>query len=140
MDRQELLKRVRDSCPPWGYESKYPKLFGKYGLTVGGMCEKWIWFEEDNLTEYAKNRGCLPLTSATNKELLEMWGLSNYDWLEKYKEWYHRETCKSNKLDWFIGECERNYFGYDKNGYTSEAIDRIFDSIFKILDKHFNKK
>lgn len=54
--------------------------------------------------------------------------------LDKYQQWYDKSKEKSSRLDRFIGECERRYFGYDKDGYTDKTIDRIFNSIFEILD------
>lgn len=103
-------------------------------MTIGGFCDGWHWLEEENITEYARKQGCLPLTDATDNELLEMWAIADNYWLSKYKEWYKRSKEKSSKLDGFIGLCERKYFGYDKDGYTDKTIDRIFNSILEILD------
>lgn len=136
MERDKLLNKVRHCTPNLGWEDKYPDLYGKYGMTICGICEYWHWFEEDNITDYAIEHGHLPLTDATDNELLEMWAIADNYWLQKYTEWYKRSTEKSSKLDRFIGECERKYFGYDKDGYTDKTIDRILNSIFKILDSN----
>ena len=134
MTREELLNKVRKCTPDYGWESEYPDLYGKYGMGVYGVCDYWHWFEEDNITDYARANGHAPLTDATNEELLTMWAIADSYWLSKYKEWYSRSEEKSRKLNMFIGECERKYFGYDEDGYTDKTIDRIFNSIFNILD------
>lgn len=66
-----------------------------------------------------------------------MWAIASDYWLNKYKVWYRKSEEKSSKLDQFIGRCERDYFGYDKEGYTLKTIDRIFNSIIEVLNKHF---
>lgn len=134
MNRDELLNKVRKCTPQLGWDNKFPNLYGKYGMTISGICDGWHWFEEDNITNYSRQKGHLPLTDATNEELFEMWALADNYWLNKYKEWLRRAEEKSSKLDRFIGKCEKNYFGYDINGYTNNTIDRIFNSIFEILD------
>ena len=134
MDRFELLNKVRNCTPQLGWDDKFPNLYGKYGMTICGICDCWHWFEEDNITDYSREHGCLPLTDATDIELLEMWAIADSYWLGKYKEWLKRSEEKSSKLDGFIGKCEREYFGYDDDGYTDKTIDRVFNSIFEILD------
>ena len=74
------------------------------------------------------------MTDATDEELLKMWATADHYWLNQYQQWYYKSEEKSSKLDRFIGECERKYFGYDEAGYTDQTIDRIFNSIFEILD------
>lgn len=108
--REELLNKVRNCIPDLGWDHVYPDLFGKYGMTICGICDDWRWFEEDNVTEYARKQGCLPLTDATDVELLEMLAMTNNYWLSKYEEWYKRSEEKSSKLDRFIGVCESKYF------------------------------
>ena len=76
----------------------------------------------------------MPLTEATDIELFEMWALADHYWLNKYRGWNKRSEEKSSKLDEFMGKCARKYFGYDEDGYTDKTIDRIFNSIFEILD------
>lgn len=136
MNREELLNKVRSCTPNLGWDSKYPNLYGKYGMTVCGICDYWHWFTENNITDYAREHGNLPLTDATDTELLEMWAIAANYWLNKYQEWYYLSQEKSSKLDRFIGECERIYFGYDEDGYTDKTIDRIFRSIFEVLNEH----
>lgn len=139
MDREELLQKVRN-CTPWlGAESDYPDLFGKYGMGVYGICEGWYWFEENKISNYARECGHLPLTDASDNELLTMWALADNYWLNKYQEWSLLYKKKCDKLNMFIGECERRYFGYDEDGYTDKTIDRIFKSVFEILDETFKR-
>ena len=140
MNREELLDKVRNCTPGLGWESEYPDLYGKYGMGVYGICEYWYWFTEDNITDYARKNGHLPLTDATDSELLEMWAIADNYWLNQYKDWYHKEQDKSFKLHMFIGECERKYFGYDEYGYTDKTIDRILSSALEILDKNFKEQ
>ena len=135
MTREELIHKVQRCTPALGWEFEYPNLYGKYGMTIFGIYDGWCWFTKDNITDYARARGCLPLTDATDTELLEMWAIADYYWLNKYKKWYEESKNKSVKLDRFIGECERGYFGYDAEGYTDKTIDRIFNSIFEVLDE-----
>lgn len=140
MDREELLNKVRNCIPQLGWDSVYPDLYGKYGITVSGIYDGWHWFEEDNITEYARQHGCLPLTDASDIELLTMWAIADNYWLNKYKKWYKRSEEKSSKLDEFICKCEIKYFGYDEDGYTDKTIERIFKSVFDILDKQYHNK
>lgn len=140
MDREELLNKVRNCTPQLGWDSVYPDLYGKYGITVSGMYDGWHWFEEDNITEYARQHGCLPLTDASDIELLTMWAIADNYWLNEYKKWYKRSEEKSSKLDRFMSKCERKYFGYDEDGYTDKTIERIFNSVFDILDKQYHNK
>ena len=140
MDREELLGKVRNCSPQLGADLIYSDLYGKYGYTMCGICDGWRWFEEDNITETVRENGCLPLTDASDIELLTMWAIADNYWLNQYKEWYDRSKEKSSKLDRFIGECERRYFGYDKEGYTDKTIERIFNSVFKILDSNIKGK
>lgn len=140
MNREEILNKVRRCTPQLGWEFVYPDLYGKYGMTTCGIYEGWYWFEENNITDYSRKRGCLPLTDASDIELLTMWAIADNYWLNKYKEWLKRSEEKSSKLDRFIGECERKHFGYDEDGYTDKTIERVFDSIFKVLADQNNTK
>lgn len=135
MTREELLYKVRHCTPDLGWDFEYPNLYGKYGMTISGIGDSWHWFEEDNISDYARQHGHLPLTDATDIELFEMWAMADNYWLNKYREWYAKSESKSSKLDRFIGQCESKYFGYDENGYTDKTIDRIFNSIFEVLDE-----
>lgn len=134
MDRTELLNKVRNCTPQLGWDDKFPNLYGKYGMTICGICDSWHWFEEDSITDYLRQKGRLPLTDAADIELFEMWALADNYWLNKYKGWLKHSEEKSSKLDSFIGKCEREYFGYDADGYTDKTIDRVFNSVFEILD------
>ena len=135
MTREELLCKVKHCTPGLGWDFEYPNLYGKYGMTISGICDYWCWFTEENITDYAREHGHLPLTDATDMELFEMWATADNYWLNQYQEWYDASENKSAKLYKFIGECERRYFGYDADGYTDKTIDRIFNSIFEVLDK-----
>lgn len=139
MNREELLNKVRNSTPYYTFNTDYPNLFGKYGTMVTGICDYWLWYEEGKLSEYALEKGFRPLTDATDNELLEMLAITNEYWSNCYKKWYEESKRKSSKLDSFIGRCEKDYFGYDEDGYTDKTIDRVFNSIYEILDEHFLK-
>lgn len=139
VNREDLLNKVRQCTPDLGFDEKYPQLFGIYGITAGGLYDGFHWFD-DKLTDYGRKCGCKPLTEATDAELLEMWAITQDYWLGEYKEWLERSKEKSSKLDHFIGDCERMYFGYDEDGYTDETIDRVFNSIKEILDDYINNK
>lgn len=93
MTRLALLGKVRQSAPALGWDDKYPYLFGKYGKTVCGICDGWHWFD-GHITDVARSRGCLPLTDASDAELLEMLAITQDYWLEKYKEWLKRAEGK----------------------------------------------
>ena len=90
MNREELLDKVKKCVPDLGFDNKYPQLFGVYGMTVGGICDGFYWFD-DKLTDYGRQCGHKPLTEATDMELLEMWAITQDYWLGKYKEWLRRE-------------------------------------------------
>lgn len=137
MDREELLTKVRHCTPDLGWDSLYPALYGRYGMTISGLYDDWYWFEEDNINDYALAHGKLPLTDATDIELLTMWAIAADYWASKYAQWHRQSEEKSSKLDKFIGECERKYFGYDHDGYTDKTIKRIFNSIFSVLDNEY---
>lgn len=139
MNRDDLLKAVRKSTPPQTAGGDYPNLFGKYGVMTCGICEYWHWFEKGKITESALQKGFRPLTDATDSELLEMLAITNGYWLDYYKKWLEKSEEQLHKLHSFVGKCDRDYFGYDINCYTDEAIDRIFNSIYEILDEHFLK-
>ena len=95
MTRLALLDKVRQSAPALGWDGKYPYLFGKYGMTICGIYDGWRWFEKDNITDAARSCGCLPLTDASDAELLEMFAITQDYWLEKYEEWLKRAEDKS---------------------------------------------
>jgi hypothetical protein len=100
-------------------------LFGKYGYGLYGICDGFNWTDE--------------LENASKLEIWKMIALSNMYWYKKYKKWLRSSEIKSNKLDGFIGHCEREYFGYDEKGYTPKTIDKILNKVIEILDKYFNK-
>ena len=86
----------------------------------------------DDLYWYQKVLISLLLKGQKLKE--ELAALADNYWLNKYKGWLKHSEEKSSKLDSFIGKCEREYFGYDADGYTDKTIDRVFNSVFEILD------
>ncbi len=140
MTREDILNKVRRCTPNFGWEHEFPELFGKYGMECHGVYEGWYWFTEDNITDIARSHGRRPLTDASDVELLTMWAMADSYWLGQYREWLKRAEKKSSKLDMFIGECERRYFGYDEDGYADKTIDRIFNSVFEALDKKLTNK
>lgn len=139
MNREELLNKVRGCTPYLGWEYKYPDLFGKYGYSQCGIGDRWCWHEEDMLTQYARENGCKALSEATDMELLEMWAIMSDYWYNEYKGWNRTAEEKTSILDRFIGKCERDYFGYEKE-YTPETINKILNSVIEILDSHFKKE
>ena len=137
MTREEILDKVLHCTPNLGWDYEYPDLFGKYGLTICGICDGWRWFTEENITDYARKNGHLPITDASTEELLEMWAVADHYWLECYEDWFRRSEQKSAKLDRFIGYCERNYYGYDDK-YTLDTIDQILEFAKRDLDNVYH--
>ena len=126
MNREELLEAVKNSTAQLGWDSLYPMSFGKYGYTFStAFGDGWRW--KDNLNE------------ATDIELLFMWGMIVNYLYKKYQNWYYSDQDKLNILSKFIGKWERNYFGYGKNGYTTQEIERIFANVDKILEQSYEK-
>ena len=139
MSREELLEKVKNNRPYLGWDEKYPNLFGRYGHTYCTIYDNWFWYDEGTMTEYAKNKGCKPLSEATDIELLEMLALSSLFWLKFYQNSFRNSKEKSSKLDDFIAKCETDYFGYGDE-YTEKTIDTIFNKIYDILDEKFKKE
>ncbi len=83
MNRDELLEKVRGLNPDPIMEKQYPDLFGKYGYFYISWYERYVWFEEENILDKAREKGYRPITDATNEELLEMWAReAEYEWRE----------------------------------------------------------
>lgn len=135
MNRDELLKKVRKCTPDYTFGEDYPNLFGKYGVMVCGVCEYWYWYEEGKLTDYALQKGCRPLTDATDKELLEMLAITNEYWLNYYQIWYNDTRKQLSKFNEFVRKCNKDYFKYHKS--TSNMTDKVLDSIYSILNDCF---
>lgn len=125
---------IKYCVPPLGMED-IDNTFKIYGMSVCGICDKWHWFTRDNINQYAIEKGHKPIEYATNEELWKMLAMSSMYWEGSYKEWCDKSEQKSTILDEFIGDCEREYFGYDDDGYTINTIKRILDSIKKILER-----
>jgi hypothetical protein len=136
---ENLCNFVIHHCTPLLGMENIDNTFKKYGMTYSGISDGWSWFTKDNITQYAIDRGYEPIENATDEELWKMLAMSSMYWEGKYEEWYNRAEKKSNILDYFIGQCERKYFGYDKEGYTLNTIRRIFDKIDTILKDKFGK-
>lgn len=100
MNRKELLEKVRNCTPNLGWDYEYPELFGKYGFMTCGICETWIWFDENNISDKAREKGLKPLTYASDEELLEMWGMCSSYWLEQYESGINVQ--RKNRLSWII--------------------------------------
>lgn len=99
MTRQELLDAVNQSSPALGWDTKYPNLFGKYGFTLVGVCDGWVWFNSDTITESARCSGHLPLSDASNEELLEMLSMERGYWLDRYETWLKQAEEKARRLE-----------------------------------------
>ncbi len=99
MTRQELLDAVNQSSPALGWDTKYPNLFGKYGFTLVGVCEGWVWFDSDTITESARCSGHLPLSDAGDEELLEMLSMERGYWLDRYETWLKQAEEKARRLE-----------------------------------------
>lgn len=99
MTRQELLDAVNQSSPALGWDTKYPNLFGKYGFTLVGVCEGWVWFDSDTITESARCSGHLPLSDASDEELLEMLSMERGYWLDRYETWLKQAEEKARRLE-----------------------------------------
>lgn len=99
MTRQELLDAVNQSSPALGWDTKYPNLFGKYGFTLVGVCDGWVWFNSDTITESARCSGHLPLSDASDEELLEMLSMERGYWLDRYETWLKQAEEKAHRLE-----------------------------------------
>ncbi len=98
MDRNELLEKVRGLNPDPVMEMAYPKLFGTYGVLYTTWYERYIWFEEGNISDKAIEKGYRPITDATNEELLEMWAReAEYRWHECSRELEQLKKEKGRK-------------------------------------------
>ena len=74
--------------PPLGAEY-IDDIFGKYGMTVCGICDYWYWFTRDNITEYALNDGRRPIEEASELELWKMIAIC-----ERYWEIFYSQEIK----------------------------------------------
>ena len=99
MTRQELLDAVNQSSPALGWDTKYPNLFGKYGFTLVGVCDGWVWFDSDKITESARCSGHLPLSDASDEELLEMLSMERGYWMGRYETWLKQAEEKAHRLE-----------------------------------------
>lgn len=99
MTRQELLDAVNQSSPALGWDTKYPDLFGKYGFTLVGVCDGWVWFDSDKITESARCSGHLPLSDASDEELLEMLSMERGYWMDRYETWLKQAEEKAHRLE-----------------------------------------
>ena len=43
VNRKDLLNKVRQCTPDLGFDKKYPRLFGVYGITAGGLYDGFYW-------------------------------------------------------------------------------------------------
>ena len=99
LTRQELLDHLSECAPPYEYLNKYPTLYDKYGQFSTGVSQHWIWYTEDNLSEYGRRQGYRPLTDATDVELLEMWALESDYWCRSYQRWYRELDRKIRGIE-----------------------------------------
>jgi hypothetical protein len=128
---------VKHCVPQLGMEY-IDDTFKTYGMTYTGICDGWEWFRKDKIPQYAIDKGHKPIEEATNEELWKMLAMSSMYWEGNYEEWYEQSKRKSSILDRFIGDCERKYFGYDSEGYTTNTIYRILNTIDTILKEKLN--
>ena len=129
---------VKHCVPQLGMEY-IDETFKTYGMTYSGICDGWEWFRKDKITQYAIDKGHKPIEDASNEELWKLLAMSAMYWEENYKEWHHKAEEKSSILDQFIGKCERQYFGYDDEGYTKNTVHRILNAIDTILKEKFSR-
>ena len=99
MTRQGLLDAVNQSSPALGWDTKYPNLFGKYGFTRVGVLDSWVWFDSDTITESARCSGHLPLSDASDEELLEMLSMERGYWVDRYETWLKQAEEKIHRLE-----------------------------------------
>ena len=125
---------VKSIVPPLGAEYDDP-IFNTYGMSISGICDAWHWFTKDNITETAIRHGHKPIEEASELELWQIIALCEWYWEKQYRQWYKKANKKSRRLDKFIGDCERAYFGYDKGDYTEETVDRVLNSVNEILQR-----
>lgn len=139
MTRAELRDRVMKSTPPYGWDMKYPTLFGRYGKTVTGICDDWIWYTSESITDADLGQGKLPLCDASNEELLEMLAVEESYWSKYYQDRCQVVEAKAQKLDKFIGTCSTKYFGHDSQ-YTENSIDRVIEFVYAILARDYYER
>ena len=89
MNKDELLKEIKNAPVDYDFEIDYPDLFGKYGYMVTGVSEYWKWYKSDSITDYGRSHGYKPIEEATKEELLEMLFISYKHWYQWYKNRIH---------------------------------------------------
>ena len=88
-EKEPLWKYVYENISPTlGAENHFP-IFYKYGMTVCGICEYWHWFTSDKITEYARQKGHVPIDEAPESDLWQLIALCERYWGIQYMRWYH---------------------------------------------------
>lgn len=82
-----LLDVVSHDHPWLGADSDFPDLFGKYGYTVVGIYDGFVWLHSDTITDEAREKGKKPIEEATSEELWMMFALIERYWRKTYQEW-----------------------------------------------------
>lgn len=139
LTRADLVDKVLHSVPKYGWDISYPTLFGKYGKTITGLCDEWIWYTSESITAADLGQGKHPLADASTEELLEMLVIEESYWSKYYQDRCQVVEAKAAKLDRFIGTCETKYFGHD-NEYSEHSIDRVLEFIYAILARDYYER
>lgn len=139
MTHSELVDKVLHSLPQFGWDAEYPKLFGKYGKTTTGLCVEWVWCTAESITPTDRAFGKCPLEDASTQELLEMLVIEESYWSKYYQDRCQVVAAKAQKLDQFVGTCEKKYFGYDET-YSENSIDRVLEFIYAVLARDYYER
>lgn len=137
--RADLMDRVMKGSPLFGWDISYPTLFGKYGKTVTGICDEWIWYTSDSITAADRGQGKCPVSEASTEELLEMLAIEESYWSRYYQDRCQVVEAKAAKLDRFIGTCATKYFGHDSE-YSEHSIDRVIEFVYAILARDYYER
>ena len=139
MTQRELLDKVMHSLPQFGWDIEYPTLFGKYGKTTSGLLREWVWYTSESITHADRALGKRPLTDASVQELLEMLAVEEGYWSKYYQDRCQVVEAKAQKLDQFVGTCEKKYFGYDET-YSENSIDRVLEFLYAVLARDYYER
>ena len=93
-DLHEFVKK--HILPPYDFVDIEP--FCKYGMLYCGICDKWSWFTEENISLQAIKLGYRPIEEAAQEELWKMIAMASRYWEVCYKRWYHEEREENNCL------------------------------------------
>ena len=93
VDDIEYLRNfvIHKIIPPLGGESLCKEL-NTFGYTMCGICDGWMWYRKDSLTEEGMQQGYRPIEDATCEELWKIIGLCSRYWEIFYDRLYHNES------------------------------------------------